>query len=113
VLFARLEGEIVGTTAVLKKDENTFEIAKMAVTEKAQGRQIGKKLTRQAIARAAGKGAKILILRTDNRLRAAINLYRSFGFRVTHSASTTGDRYEREKFGIQMKLDLVKEELQL
>jgi len=111
VLFARLEGEIVGTTAVLRKDENTFEIAKMAVSEKAQGRQVGKKLTEQVIARAASKGARELFLRTDNRLRAAINLYRSFGFRVTHTEPVTGEKYEREKFGIQMKLDLSQEEL--
>lgn len=108
VLFARLEKEIVGTAAVLKVDASTYEIAKMAVTETAQGRQVGKKLTKHAISRAAEKGANKLILKTDNRLRAAINLYRSLGFNVTHSESTASEKYEREKFGIQMRLDLTK-----
>ena len=111
VLYARLEDKIVGTAAVLKKDKKTFEIAKMAVTEKAQGMQVGRKLTKNAIARAADNGAQQIILKTDNRLRAAINLYRSLGFRVTHSEPTASGKYERERFGIQMKLDLLLEEV--
>jgi len=106
VLFARLGKEIVGTTAVLKRDEKTYEIAKMAVTEKAQGMQIGRKLTKEAIARAREKGAKRVVLKTDNRLRAALNLYRSFGFKVTQTKPTASEKYDRERFGIQMKLDL-------
>jgi ribosomal protein S18 acetylase RimI-like enzyme/predicted transcriptional regulator len=106
VLFARTGDKIVGTTAVLKKDEKTYEIAKMAVTEKAQGKQIGRRLTKEAIARAEEKGAKKIILKTDNRLRAAVNLYRSLGFKATQSESMASGKYERERFGIQMKLDL-------
>ena len=36
IFFALLENKAVGTCAVLKVDEITFELAKMAVTEKAQ-----------------------------------------------------------------------------
>lgn len=111
VLFARLGKEIVGTTAVLKRDEKTYEIAKMAVTEKAQGMQVGRKMTAEAIARAREKGAKKLILKTDNRLRAAVNLYRSFGFKVTQTEPAATGKYERERFGIQMKMDLISEEV--
>ena len=106
VLFARVGEEVVGTTAVLKRDKETYEIVKMAVTEKAQGMQVGKKLTDEAIARAEKKGAKKLILKTDNRLRAAVNLYRTFGFKVTQSDPSASGKYERERFGIQMKLEL-------
>lgn len=110
VLFARLGGHVVGTTAVLKINGKTYEIAKMAVTEKAQGKQVGRKLTQEAIARAAGRGAEKLILKTDNRLRAAVNLYRSFGFRATHMEYDADHVYARERFGIRMELDLVPEE---
>ena len=106
VLFARLGKEIVGTTAVLKRDENTYEIAKMAVTGKAQGMQVGRKLTEEAVAMAREKGAKRVVLRTDNRLRAALNLYRTLGFKVTQAKLPANGKYERERFGIQMKLDL-------
>ena len=96
----------MGTNAVLKRDEKTYEIVKMAVTEKAQGMQVGRKLTKEAVVRAEEKGAKKLILKTDNRLRAAVNLYRTFGFKVTQTESKASGKYERERFGIQMKLDL-------
>lgn len=111
VLFARMGEKIVGTTAVLKRDKKTYEIAKMAVTEKAQGMQVGRKLTKEAVARAEEKGAKKLILKTDNRLRAAVNLYRTFGFKVAQIEVTASGKYERERFGIQMKLDLISEEV--
>jgi ribosomal protein S18 acetylase RimI-like enzyme/predicted transcriptional regulator len=106
VLFARLGEDIVGTTAVLKRDDETYEIAKMAVTEKAQGKQIGRRLTDEAIARAKKAGAKKIVLKTDNRLRAAVSLYRSAGFKITHTEPTASGKYKRERFGIQMKLDL-------
>jgi DNA-binding MarR family transcriptional regulator/N-acetylglutamate synthase-like GNAT family acetyltransferase len=106
VLFARLGGKVVGTTAVLKIDNEIYEIAKMAVTEKAQGMQVGRKLTEEAIARAKQLGAKKFILKTDNRLRAAVSLYRSFGFKVTQSEPTATGEYQRESLGMKMKLDL-------
>jgi DNA-binding MarR family transcriptional regulator/GNAT superfamily N-acetyltransferase len=106
VFFARLENEIVGTAALFRVNPMTYEIAKMAVTEKAQGRQVGRKLTETAIRKAREEGAKNIILKTDNRLRAAINLYRKLGFKVTQAEATATGKYEREKFGIQMKLNL-------
>jgi ribosomal protein S18 acetylase RimI-like enzyme len=106
VLFAKLGDEVVGTTAVLKRDHATYEIAKMAVTEKVQGRQVGRKLTEEAIARAKEKGADKIILKTDNRLRAAVNLYRSIGFKVAPLEPTATGEYHRERLGIRMKLDL-------
>ncbi len=106
ILFARLQGEIVGTTAVLKVNDETYEIAKMAVTEKAQGRQVGLRLTDEAISRVREKGAKRIFLKTDNKLRSAVNLYRKRGFKITRAETAATGRYERERFGIMMKLDL-------
>ncbi len=106
VLFARLGDEIVGTAALLKLNEESYEIAKMAVTEKAQGKQVGRKLTEEAISRAGKIGAKVLLVRTDIRLRAAVNLYRSVGFEVTQTEAAARGKYERDRFGIQMKLEL-------
>ena len=44
VFFARLDGKIIGTAALIRRDNSTFELVKMAVTEKARGLQAGKKL---------------------------------------------------------------------
>jgi ribosomal protein S18 acetylase RimI-like enzyme len=106
ILFARLQGEIVGTTAVFKADDETYEIAKMAVAEKAQGRQVGLRLTDEAISRVREKGAKRIFLKTDNKLRSAVNLYRKRGFKITRPEKAATGRYERERFGVMMKLDL-------
>ena len=106
VIFARLGKDIVGTTAILKTDDETFEIAKMAVDEKVQGRQIGRRLSDEAIARARQRGAKKLILKTDHRLRAAVNLYRSLGFKVSKPETAASGKHMRERCGIQMKLNL-------
>ena len=44
IKFAKVDNEIVGTFVMIKVDEYTYEIAKMAVTEKYQNLGIGKKL---------------------------------------------------------------------
>jgi DNA-binding MarR family transcriptional regulator/N-acetylglutamate synthase-like GNAT family acetyltransferase len=106
IFFARLEGKIVGTAALLKRDNETYEIAKMAVTPSAQGKQAGRLLAEAAITRAREKGAKKLILMTDNRLRAAVGLYRKLGFRAAPNEVAASGKYARAKFGFAMKLDL-------
>ena len=106
VLFARLEGKIVGTAALLKMDNETYEIAKMAVTPVARGKQAGRRLAEALIARAREKGAKRIVLLTDNRLRAAVALYRKLGFKAAPNESVASGKYARQKFGFAMKLDL-------
>ena len=102
IFFVIVNDEAVGTCAVIKKNEYEFELAKMAVTEKAQGRQAGKKLALAAIGFAYSKGAKTLYLETSRKLSAAVNLYEKLGFEyVPHNAES---KYKRET--IKMKLDL-------
>ena len=104
VLFARLEGKIVGTTALLKHDAQIFELTKMAVAREAQGRQAGRKLLLAAIARARKAGARRLVLFTSPRLKAACNLYCSSGFTEVPGARPGVSAYRRES--MLMSLDL-------
>lgn len=106
LFFARLNNKIVGTAALLKLDETTFEISKMAVIPKARGKQVGRRLTEAAIARARERGAKKVVLRTDNRLRAAVSLYRKMGFKPAPDVMTESEKFTRAQFGFAMKLDL-------
>jgi DNA-binding MarR family transcriptional regulator/GNAT superfamily N-acetyltransferase len=106
VFFARLNSEVVGTGALLRVDDETFEIVKMAVTEQAQGKQVGKRLTVAFIDKAKAEGAKRIILKTDNKLWTAVNLYRKLGFKVTVDEKNVSGPFDREKCGIVMKLDL-------
>ncbi|MGD9347843.1 MAG: bifunctional helix-turn-helix transcriptional regulator/GNAT family N-acetyltransferase [Candidatus Aminicenantes bacterium] len=107
IFFARLDGEVVGTGALLYVDGETYEIVKMAVTERAQGNQVGKRLTAALIDKAKEEGAKSIILKTDNKLWAAVNLYRKFGFKVTVGEKSASGIFDREKCGLLMKLELV------
>jgi len=102
IFFALLNGIVVGTCAVLKIDAQTYELSKMGVTEKAQGKQIGKKLALTAIGYAVDQSAAKLMLYTSSKLNAALNLYRSLGF--TEVQGKQNDRYIREL--ISMELDL-------
>lgn len=102
IFFAILNSTVVGTCAVLKVDDSIYELAKMAVTEKAQGKQIGKKLALTAIGYAVEKGASKLELCTSSKLIAAQNLYRVLGFKEVKGKSD--NRYKRKL--IFMELDL-------
>jgi len=105
IFFALLENKIVGTCAVLKVDEITFELAKMAVDEKAQGKQIGKKLCLTSIGFAISNNAEKIVLDTNNKLEAAVNLYRSLGFLlVPHQYD---NKYKRELLRMELNLKSV------
>jgi DNA-binding MarR family transcriptional regulator/N-acetylglutamate synthase-like GNAT family acetyltransferase len=106
IYFARLDGEVVGTGALLYLDEESYEIVKMAVTERAQGKQVGKRLATALVDKAREEAAKRILLKTDNKLWAAVNLYRKLGFKVTVGEKNATGLFDREKCGIIMKLDL-------
>jgi DNA-binding MarR family transcriptional regulator/N-acetylglutamate synthase-like GNAT family acetyltransferase len=78
--FARIEGKVVGTAALLKHGDGIFELAKMAVTESAQGGQAGRKLAETMIAKARSLGARSIILHTSPKLTRANSLYKRLGF---------------------------------
>ncbi|MGW6302502.1 GNAT family N-acetyltransferase [Peribacillus butanolivorans] len=60
--------------------ENAFELAKLAVTEKYQGLKIGRRLMEKCIEVAKLEGASKIVLFTNHKLTAAIELYKKFGF---------------------------------
>ena len=80
IFYAKLNGEIVGTASLLKKDTNIFELGKMAVSEKAQGHKIGTLLLQHCLQVAKEKQIKTLILYSNTQLQSAIHLYRKYGF---------------------------------
>ncbi len=102
ILFARIGETIVGTTALLKKDPDTFELAKMGVTERWQGWGLGRRLAEAAIEYARQQNAQRIILYTAKKLKPAIELYRQLGF--TEVELEKPPEYERCTF--TMELDL-------
>ncbi|MCC9136858.1 GNAT family N-acetyltransferase [Pontibacter silvestris] len=81
ILIALFNGEPVGTCALIKEGNNTFELAKMAVAPKMQGMKIGKMLGEAAVDRARRVGASKVYLLSNRRLETALNLYRRLGFK--------------------------------
>ena len=83
IIMARYNGEIVGTCALIKIDNNTYQLADMAVAEHARGLGIGTMLGETIIDRARELGAESIILESNTVLEAAIKLYLKLGFRKT------------------------------
>ncbi|MEZ5275020.1 MAG: bifunctional helix-turn-helix transcriptional regulator/GNAT family N-acetyltransferase [Opitutaceae bacterium] len=104
VYMARLDAEIVGTCALLKRDSVTFELAKMAVAPEAHGRQVGARLCDHVIAEAKRLGAKTLLLQTNRKLETAVNLYRSRGW-VEDKVPPAGDHYARADLPMRLELE--------
>jgi DNA-binding MarR family transcriptional regulator/N-acetylglutamate synthase-like GNAT family acetyltransferase len=101
ILVALYNKEPVGVCALIKMEDPVYEyeMAKMAVSPAAQGKNIGWLLGRAIIDKARSLGAKKLYLESNTILQPAINLYHKLGFqRVVGHASP----YER--CNIQMEL---------
>lgn len=72
---------VVATTALLRDDQpGVFQLAKMAVAEPFQGRQLGKRIGEAAIARARQLGATAVRLESNSQLTPALRLYERLGF---------------------------------
>lgn len=103
ILVALLNKEPVGVCALIKMDDPSydFELAKMAVAPKAQGKKIGWIIGEAIKDKARSMGAKTLYLESNTILAPAISLYRKLGFVEVFGRNTP---YER--CNIQMALDL-------
>jgi N-acetylglutamate synthase-like GNAT family acetyltransferase len=97
ILFAETPDlGVVGTAALRRTGETSFELIKMGVLAQARGRGIGEKLLAAAVARAGAMGAETLYLLTNRKCAAAIHLYERAGF--VHDAAILaehGARYAR------------------
>ncbi|MEM6763679.1 MAG: bifunctional helix-turn-helix transcriptional regulator/GNAT family N-acetyltransferase [Bacteroidota bacterium] len=82
IFTALMEDEAVGFCALIKMEdqEYQFELAKMAVSPKVQGKGIGYKLGKAVIAQAKEAGATKVYLESNTKLKPALNLYKKLGF---------------------------------
>lgn len=101
IFYAKYNGIIIGTIALIKTDETTYELAKMAVTVSAQGKGIGSELIKHCIDVSREIGFKKIILYTNEILKYAITLYRRHDFiEVPFDASN----YKRAKIKMELTL---------
>lgn len=103
IVVALYENEPVGVCALIKMNDPDydFELAKMAVSPKAHGKNIGWKLGQAIVEKAKSLDARAVYLESNTILTPAINLYRKLGFQKVEGKVTP---YER--CNIQMELIL-------
>lgn len=103
IFVAIYNDEPIGVCALLKRTdpEYEYELAKMAVSPRAQGKHAGWLLGQAVIEKAKFLGADKLYLESNTLLKPAINLYHKLGFNKVPGRNTG---YER--VNIQMELQL-------
>jgi ribosomal protein S18 acetylase RimI-like enzyme len=81
IFFVMVGDEVAGTVAMIKMaGTNSFELAKMAVAPRFQGRKLGDLLMRACIDFAKQQRADNIILESNTKQAAAVSLYRKYGF---------------------------------
>ena len=81
IFSAILDNEVLGVCALIKSDGKNYdyELAKMAVSPRAQGKGVGLLLAESAIKWAKEKGASKIYLESNTKLKPAIKLYEKLG----------------------------------
>jgi DNA-binding MarR family transcriptional regulator/GNAT superfamily N-acetyltransferase len=102
ILFARTEGRIVGTCALLPIAPGRVELIKLAVDPAWQGRRVGRSLALAAIEQARSLRARELVARSSPRLEAANRLYRSLKF--TYAGADLSGTYQRRTIVFKLAL---------
>lgn len=105
ILVALYKDEPLGVCALIKMNDQNydFEMAKMAVSPKAQGKNLGWLLGQAIIGSAKELGASKIYLESNTILKPAINLYHKMGFE-----KIVGHQTPYKRCNIQMELNLKK-----
>ncbi|PCJ97433.1 MAG: GNAT family N-acetyltransferase [Flavobacteriaceae bacterium] len=80
IFFAKVGAEIAGTFSLIKIDDKCYELGKMAVSPKYQGKRIGQKLMEECLAFSKSMDWDKLILYSNSKLKNALHIYRKYGF---------------------------------
>lgn len=102
IFFVKEGEDIIGTVALMKIEEGVFELTKMAVTPRAQGKRIGQKLLEHTLEFARKKGWNTLIIYSNRKLENAIHIYKKYGFEEI----PIGESNPYARGDIKMKLSL-------
>lgn len=80
IFFAVTDGRAVGTVALLKEAQGSFELAKMAVAPEYRGQGIGDLLIEACVDYCRENQAPSICLLSNRKLGPALALYRKHGF---------------------------------
>jgi putative acetyltransferase len=96
--------EAVGCVALIAMGAGVYELSKMAVSPGLRGLGIGRRLLEYSIAQARGIGARSLFLGSSTKLKNAVHLYESVGFRHVLPAALPPMPYTRADVFMEMPL---------
>lgn len=103
ILVALYNGVPLGVVAMIKIDDQSYELAKMGVRPTAQGKGIGYLLGEAVKQKAKTLGAKRLYLESNTKLQPAIRLYYKLGFEKL--AGHVPTPYARSNIQMELWLD--------
>jgi ribosomal protein S18 acetylase RimI-like enzyme len=106
VFFALHGGQVLGTCALRKESDDTYELCKMAVAPEARGLGLGDALMSAVIRFAREKGARRVYLVSNTKLGPALGLYHKHGFQTARMGREVGQEAGYERADIEMVLTL-------
>ena len=104
IFFALINGNVVGTVAMIFSEDRIYELAKMTVDINYRGNGIANKLMDRCLDYAKDNNAKEIYLITNDTLVIARNLYDKYGFK---EVKLDTDKYLRGN--VKMALNLAEE----
>ena len=105
IFMAHAGAEAVGCVALMPTRDGVYEVSKMAVSPHLRGRGIGRCLLQHSIAQARSIGARSLFLGSNTRLKDAVHLYESVGFRHVKPETLPPMPYSRADVFMELSLE--------
>ena len=83
LLLAKYDNQTIGCVALKKLENDVCEMKRLYLRDKFRGKGFGRELAIRVITEAKKKGYSVMRLDTLEKLKEAINLYVSLGFKKT------------------------------
>ncbi len=96
--------DVVGCVALIPLGNGVYELSKMAVSPRLRGLGVGRRLLEHTIAEARALGATSLFLGSSTKLKNAVHLYESVGFRHVPPEEIPPMPYTRADVFMAMRL---------
>ena len=101
IFFALHKSDVVGTMALMPREEGVYELNKMAVRKDLRGNGIGNKLIEFIINYSKDENYSSIILYSNTVLKNSIHLYNKFGFKEIDNPDAP---YKRSDIKMELKL---------
>lgn len=102
IFSAVKDNKVYGVVALMRIEDDLFELTKMAVSPEARGQGIGQQLMQYCIDFAKSQSWRALLLYSNRKLENAIHIYRKYGFEEIEQEKDVP--YERSNIKMLLRL---------